>query len=122
MEYAAFAFGIFGLMAFLQIGPLKKRIMQLEAQLAKTEGTPLYEARQDLLQMVRTCIGSKVTFDLKEDFEDVDIIMYGNSKHGTNTILDADEDWVLVRVETPKKTVEKLIRLEGIQNIGKVME
>ena len=49
-------------------------------------------------------------------------MMYGNTKHGANTILDADEDWVLVRVDTPKKSVEKLIRLEGIERIGKVTE
>ena len=122
MEYVAFAFGIFGLMAFLQIGELKNRIKKLEAQLSKMEGTPLYEARQDLLQIVRSSIGSKVTLDLKEDYGDVDIMMYGNSKHGANTILDADEDWVLVRVDTPKKSIEKLIRLEGIERIGKVTE
>ena len=44
--------------------------------------------------------------------------MYGNTKHGSNTILDADEEWMLVRIETPKGTKEKLIRMESIARIG----
>ena len=60
--------------------------------------------------------------DLKEDCEDVDITMYGNSKHGTNTILDADGDWLLVRIDSAKGSKEKLIRAGSIQRISLVGE
>lgn len=63
-----------------------------------------------------------MNIDLKEDHEDVDIINYGNTKHGSNTVLDADNEWLLVRIETPKKTVEKLIRMESVERISLIIE
>ena len=120
MEYAAFVFGIFGLFAYLEASSLKKRIKALEEQLAGIEGTASFEDRLALLEIVRSFIGQKVRIDLKEDCEDVDVVMYGNTKHGSNTILDADEDWVLVRIERPKETKEKLIRLSSIRGIQPV--
>jgi hypothetical protein len=32
--------------------------------------------------------------------------------------MDVDEEWVLIRIKTPKGEKEKLIRLESIQTIG----
>ena len=104
-------------MAYLQISELKRRVQALEEQQAKTAGTPLYEERQSLAQAARALARKPVKIDLKEDHEDVDIGMYGNSKHGRNTILDADDEWVLVRIESPKGTKEKLIRIHSIQRI-----
>ena len=49
MEYVAFAFGIFGLCAFLELSSLKGRISKLEEQLTKTEGTSYHLNRQELL-------------------------------------------------------------------------
>lgn len=94
MEYVGIVFGIFGLFAYLQLSSLKKRINKLEEELAGIAGTSLFEERRALLDAVETYIGKQVIIDLKEDCEDVDIVMYGNSKHGTNTILDADHDWL----------------------------
>ena len=56
--------------------------------------------------------------ELKEDHEDADIINYGNTRYGSNTILDVDEDWLLVHIESPKQSMDKLIRLESVQRIG----
>ena len=120
MEYAAFVFGIFGLFAFLESSSLKNRVKALEDQLAGIEGTTAFEDRLALLEIIRSLIGQKVRIDLKEDCEDVDVVMYGNTKHGSNTILDADEDWVLVRIESAKGTKEKLIRLSSIRGIQPV--
>ena len=117
MQYLAYVLGIFGLIAYLGVFSLKKRIKVLEEYLAKTKGSALYESRQSLLQLAKSCVGQKVSFTLKEDYEDSDIIMYGNTKHGSNTILDTDKDWLLIRVETPKETKEKLIRLEAVAGI-----
>ena len=118
MEYVAFVFGIFGLVAYLGQTSLKKRIEELERQLAKMDGTNYAEARKGLISAAASYIGQSVQIEMREDHEDVDIQMYGNSKHGTNTILDVDDDWILVRVDGPKETVEKLIRLESVARIG----
>ena len=63
-----------------------------------------------------------MNLDLKEDHEDVDVTMYGNTKHGSNTILDVDDEWMLVRIDTPKGTKEKLLRLESVERISVLAE
>ena len=118
MEYIGFVFGLFGLMAYLELSGLKKRISQLEDELSSMKGTSYHEERTGLLKAVRDYIGQSVILEMKEDYEDSDIIMYGNSKHGTNTILECDSAWVLVRIEAPKFTKEKLIRTESIERIS----
>jgi hypothetical protein len=122
MEYLGIVFGIFGLMAYLQQSSLKSRIDGLERQLAKLEGTDCYEDRQSLARLAASCIGHRVSLTMKEDHGDVDIMMYGNTKHGSNTILDADGDWLLLRVDGPKGPTDKLIRLESVQAIAEAKE
>ena len=39
MQYVAFAFAIFGFLAYLELSSLKKRIDELERQLTKMQGT-----------------------------------------------------------------------------------
>ena len=122
MEYVGFVFGIFGLLAYLQFSSLKKRVIALEEELAGIAGTSLFEERRALLNAVETYIGKQVVLELKEDCEDADIVMYGNSKHGTNTILDADDDWILIRIDSAKGSKEKLIRARSVQRISLVNE
>lgn len=122
MEYVAFAFGIFGLCAFLELSSLKGRISKLEEQLTKTEGTSYHLNRQELLRAARSYVGKSVVLELKEDHEDIDVMHYGNTKHGTNTIVDVDDEWMLVRIETPKTSKDKLIRLESIERISVIQE
>ncbi len=122
MEYVGFIFGIFGLLAFVELSSLKQRIRTLEEQLATTKGTPAHEARRDLQRLAVSCVGKQVVLELKEDCEDTDIISCGNTKHGSNTILDADHEWLLVRVDTPKGAKEKLLRLSSLQRISIVRE
>ncbi|MBQ1469174.1 MAG: hypothetical protein IIZ27_11915 [Solobacterium sp.] len=118
MEYLGFIFGIFGLLAYLQISPLKRRMDKLEEELTRTKGTSFHEDRQSLMNAVRSYTGEKVILTLKEDYVDADIVSYGNTKHGSNTILDADEDWMLIRIETSKGNKQKLIRMESIQSVS----
>ncbi len=120
MEYVGFVFGIFGLLAYVQLSSLKKKVTALEEELAGIAGTPSYEARRALLNAVEDYIGKPVILELKEDCEDADIIMYGNSRHGTNTILEADADWILVRIDSAKGSKEKLIRAGSVQRISLV--
>ncbi len=122
MEYLAFVFGIFGLMAFLEASSLKKRVAALEESLTKTRGISFHEERQSLVTAAKDYIGQEVILGFKEDHGDVDVINYGNTKHGSNTILDVDEDWMLVRIGTPKGEKEKLIRMESVERIGVVDE
>ena len=118
MEYAAFVFAIFGLMAYLQVTSLKNRVKALEEQLAKIGGTPQFEERAGLQKAARANLGKAVKLELKEEQEDPDISMYGNTKHGSNTILDVDEEWMLVHVCTPKGEKDKLIRLGSVSRIS----
>lgn len=120
MEYIGFIFGVFGLLAFLEMSSLKKRIKALEEALTKTKGTSFHEDRQSLMKAAKGYIGQKVILTLKEDHADPDIAMYGNTKHGSNTILDVDEEWMLVRTDGPKGAKEKLIRMESVEGIGMV--
>lgn len=120
MEYIGIVFGIFGLLAYVELSSLKKRVISLEEELARIAGTSSFEERKALLDAVDAYIGKQVLLDLKEDFTDADIVMYGNTKHGTNTILDADDDWLLVRIDSPRGSKEKLIRAGAIQRISLV--
>lgn len=122
MEYVGFVFGIFGLMAYIQLSSLKRRVISLEENLAGIAETPSFAERNALLDTAEEYIGKHVLLDLKEDYEDVDIVMYGNSKHGTNTILDVDADWILVCIDSPKGSKEKLIRAGAVQSISLVNE
>ena len=122
MEYIGIVFGIFGLFAYVQLESLKKRVSSLEKDLAGIAGTASFEERRALLDAVDKYIGKQVVLELKEDCEDVDIEMYGNTKHGSNTILDADSDWLLVRIGTPKGSKEKLLRAGSIQRISVAKE
>ena len=122
MEYAAFVLGLFGILAYFQSSSLKKRVSALEEELAGIAGTASFEERRALLDALEGYAGKPVILDLKEDCEDADIISYGNTKHGTNTILDVDGEWVLIRVDTPKGSKEKLIRAGSVQRISLVNE
>ena len=117
MEYIGFVFGIFGLMAYLQVSGLKNRVVTLERELAKMQGTSFHDDRKALRQAARSLIGQNVKIELKEDHGDADIINYGNTRYGANTIVDVDEDWLLVHIESPKRSMDKLIRLESVQRI-----
>ncbi len=118
METLGFIFGIFGLLAYLQLSSLKKRVDELERELTRTKGTSYHEDRTALMNAAKSYTGQSVNIDLKEDHQDLDLISYGNTKHGSITILDADEEWVRVRIETPKGVKEKLIRMESIERIS----
>ena len=122
MEYLGFIFGIFGRFAYIELASLKKKVTALEKELAGIAGTPSFEERRALLDAVESYIGKQVVLDLEEDCEDADIMMYGNSKHGSNTILDADSDWILVRIDSAKGSKEKLIRAGSVQRISLVSE
>ncbi|MBQ1319437.1 MAG: hypothetical protein IIY72_07525 [Solobacterium sp.] len=118
MQYIGLVFGIFGLLAYLQVSELKNRVKALERELSKMQGTSFHDDRRALLQAARQLIGQKVEIEMKEDHMDADIINYGNTRYGANTILDADDDWLLIRIDSPKESKDKLIRLESVKRLG----
>ena len=132
MEIMGLILGVFGLIAYLELSSLKGRTAALEEQLAKLKGTSFHEDRKTLVQAARSYIGQAVHLELKEDHQDADISLYGmdislfgNVRYGSNTILDADEEWMLVHVEPPKSGTagkDKLIRMASIRRISLVRE
>lgn len=118
MEYVAFAFSILGLFAFCQASEMKRRMDKLESELTRMNGTSFHEARKDLVRVAKSYVGKNVKIGFKEDYMDPDIVTYGNSKHGSNAIIDADDEWMLVRINTPKGDKIKMIRMEAIQTIS----
>ena len=118
MQYIGLVFGIFGLLAYLQVSELKNWVKALERELSKMQGTSFHDDRRALLQAARQLIGQKVEIEMKEDHVDADIINYGNTRYGANTILDADDDWLLIRIDSPKGSKDKLIRLESVKRLG----
>ena len=118
MEVVAFIFGVFGLVAFLEVSSLKRKVGNIEDQLSKLSGTSYHDDRTALGKIARDNLGKRVALELAEGHEDVDVVSYGNTKHGSNTILDADDEWMLVRIDTPKGSKDKLIRLGSVERIS----
>ena len=118
MQVVAYVFAIFGLMAYMEVYSLKRRVVELEKAMADLKGTPFHEDRNALFKAASAYIGRKVKIELKEDQQDVDVVMYGNTRHGSNTIKDLDREWLLLEIETPKGQKEKLIRMGSIQRIS----
>ncbi len=57
MGIIGFIFGIFGLLAYCSMAPLKRRIEVLESALSKMEGTTFHESREPLYRIAQDCIG-----------------------------------------------------------------
>ncbi len=55
----------------------------------------------------------------KEDCWDPDVLTYGNTK-GKNVIMDADDNWILVEITTPKKVILRIFRLDSIDGLTAV--
>ena len=122
MEYVCVVFGIFGFIAFCQLSSLETKFKNLEEQFAKMEGTPAHAQRMELIEASKDYMGKNVQLHLKEDYQDIDITLYGNTKKGSNTIVDCDEEWMLVHVVTPKGEKDKLIRMNAIMRVTLVGE
>ena len=117
MEIAAFVFALFGLFAFIRQFELERSVRKLEHELSSLKGTSYHETRASLRQAARSYVGKAVKLKLKEDYQDVDV-GYGNMKNGENLMVDIDEEWMLLRVTTPKGSKEKLIRVEAIEQLS----
>ena len=122
MQYLSYVLAIFGFMAYMEVYSLKRRVAELEKAMADLKGTPFHEDRNALFKAASAYIGKKVKIEFKEDHQDVDVMMYGNTRHGSNTLTDLDREWLLVTVETPKGTKEKLIRMGSVQRISLLEE
>lgn len=122
MKYLIIIMAILGFLAYCEMSSLRRRIAKLEEAQVKAKGSPAYEERIVMVELARSYIGDKVKIEQKEDYLDSDIISYGNSKHGSITILDVDNDWIKVVIKTPKGEKTKLLRLSGIERISRLKE
>lgn len=118
MEIVAYVFGFFGFLAWLQVSSLEKKLADVERELTRMKGTSYHQDRSALVQATKSYIGQQVRIDLKEDHEDVDIFNYGNSPSGSITVLDSDNEWLLIQVSSKKGSVRKLIRMESVEGIS----
>ncbi len=116
LVYVALVFGLMGVFAFCSQSDLKKRIKRLEDELASTKGSSYALSKESLAKFARENIRQQVKISFKEDCWDSDVISYGNTK-GKNVILDADENWILVEITTPKKTLQKIFRIDSIDGL-----
>ena len=117
MEYLAFAFGIFGFLAYLSRSSLKSRVRNLETQLRSLQGTDYAAEKASLIEAAKAYIGQPVKLTFKEDEEDPDALLAA-MKMGTCTLTDVDADWLLVHIEHNKVVKDKLIRIDSVRAIG----
>ena len=117
MEYIGLIFGIFGFFAYCSLSSLRKRVMNLESQISKITGASACKERESLVEIAKSYVGKKVVLDLKEDYVNIDVAD-GSSKHESNTILDVDDSWLLIRIDDPKGAKIKMIRIEAINTIS----
>jgi hypothetical protein len=114
-----FIFGLMGFMAFLSESDLKKRIKRLEDELSQIKGTSFSVSKESLAGIASGYIGKQVIISFKEDCWDPDVLTYGNTK-GKNVIMDADDNWILVEITTPKKVILRIFRLDSIDGLTAV--
>lgn len=114
-----FIFGLMGFMAFLSESDLKKRIKRLEDELTQIKGTSFSVSKESLAGIASGYIGKQVIISFKEDCWDPDVLTYGNTK-GKNVIMDADDNWILVEITTPKKVILRIFRLDSIDGLTAV--
>lgn len=114
-----FIFGLLGFMAFLSESDLKKRIKRLEDELSQIKGTSYSVSKESLGKIAYGYIGKQVDISFKEDCWDPDVLTYGNTK-GKNVIIDADDNWILVEITTPKRVLLRIFRLDSIDGLTAV--
>ena len=120
MEYMGFIFGIFGFLAYIELSSLKGRVSNLESQLSHMHGSFLQKERLGLAQGAKSCIGKPVRINLKENYADLELATCSSKKSGNLVILDADQDWLLLRISSPKGDQKKLIRIEALQSLSPI--
>ncbi len=115
--FVCLVLGGFGLSAYLKLDDVKKRLRSLEEALEKIDGTDYALKRRELREQAQALIGEVVVVSFKEE-ENIDPeVVQGNASPATNTLLDADEDWVLLEMKSLKETKTILLRLDGVDAI-----
>lgn len=117
MNYVTFVFVIFGFLVYCEQSSLKKRIRKIEEQLTVTRGTSYFQSKESLKKLAQSYIGKNVQINLREEMENLEVVINGKVKGGTNVILDVDDEWMIVRITGPKKSFEKLLRLTAVESL-----
>ena len=110
MEYFGVLGFIFGLLAWFNVSALSKRVRKLEGIL-KEEGYVDSE-KESLREILAKNIGKHIKLELSDEAAD-----YGYAVEKKDCVLlDADEDWVKIRLNN-KKQEEDLLRIDAIESV-----
>ena len=116
MEFLYKMGAIFGLLAFFQVSAVAARLRRLE----RSENSVLHAERSsvkdDMTKILAPYTGKRIQLDFYENEEDMDLINI--SKQNKIILLDMDEKWALVRIETSKNHRDKLIRISSIKGVS----
>ena len=113
MEYIIWVPAILGLLAFLSIGDLKKRIRVLEDQLSSMKGSPAHAEKTALRKLLNDYVGKNIELEFRGEEMDSDLCVPGSKC----TVLTVDEEWVFVQISDKKGEREKLFRLSQINGV-----
>lgn len=121
METITMVWSIMGFIAFITLFSLRDRVIRLERQLSDCGNSRQFQSRDELGDRMREYIGKRIILGFYEDEEDIDVLTYAENPRGGVTVIDCDEKWVLVRIDTGKKSLQKLLRINSIKDISSVI-
>ncbi|PXV91197.1 hypothetical protein C8E03_104205 [Lachnotalea glycerini] len=114
MEYIYGIWAFLGFLAFLQVSSLSTKQKRMERR--ENDDSQVRSSMKDDMKMILTpYVGKEVIFDFYEDEEDLDMV---NTNKNKFILLDVDEKWALIRIESTRKTVNKLIRISSVKGVS----
>lgn len=109
---------IFGLLAFFQVSAVAARLRRLERSENSAVHSERSSVKDDMRKILAPYTGKEIHLDFYEDEEDADLELINIGGHNKIILLDMDEKWALVRIETPKNHRDKLIRISSIRGVS----
>ncbi len=113
MEYILWIFAILGLLAFLGIGDLRRRVRLLEDQLSSMKGSPAHAEKTALRKLLNDYVGKEINLEFRGEEFDGDLCVPGSKCK----VLAVDEEWLFVQITDKKGEREKLFRLSTISGV-----
>lgn len=107
---------IFGLIAFFQVSTISAKLHRMERSENGNLHSERSSVRDDMIKILTPYIGKEVLLDFYEDEEDMDLLCTG--KQDKIILLDIDSKWAMIRIETSKTHIDKLIRISSIKGVS----
>jgi len=115
MDYVIGMLAFFGFLAFIQVSSLSTKLKRMERH-ENDDSQMRSSLKDDMKSILAPCVGKEIVLDFYEDEEEPD--MLDTSKHNKFILIDVDDKWAFIRIETPRKTVNKLIRFSSIKGVS----